>query len=314
MAAAAGEVDASERADGVDLRHRRAVVHPGAGGARGARLPRPGRRGRLGRPAGLRLAPTSRRRATAWGFAGCCCSPYPPRTCSVVWTTPRSSAWRVAVRVGPRAARRLRVAAAGELVDHAGPSVTSRPLPRWPRPPGESSASGRVGCWPRCCACWASGARSSGRSGPGGHGGARLGERHARCLERLVHRGFIAEAGAPALRQYPRYLAALLQRRERLDTEPRRDAELMARVDPLQQAWQHRMDALPAGRPPGADCCGAVDARGVPRLACGRNRSAPPFRSPTRGSASSSTADRSLSGAGDRAARSPADRSVVDSA
>ncbi|HEY6932087.1 MAG TPA: ATP-dependent RNA helicase HrpA [Marmoricola sp.] len=73
------------------------------------------------------------------------------------------------------------------------------------------------------------------------------------CLERLVHRGFIGEAGAAALRDYPRYLAALRQRRERLDAEPRRDAELMARVAPLQQAWQHRLDALPPGRPPGED-------------------------------------------------------------
>jgi ATP-dependent helicase HrpA len=72
-------------------------------------------------------------------------------------------------------------------------------------------------------------------------------------LERLVHRGFIASAGAGALRSYPRYLAALRIRRERLDAEPRRDAELMARVDPLQRAWQHRVDALPPGRPPGED-------------------------------------------------------------
>jgi ATP-dependent helicase HrpA len=73
------------------------------------------------------------------------------------------------------------------------------------------------------------------------------------CLERLVHRGFIADAGADALRSYPRYLAALRIRRERLDAEPRRDAELMARVDPLQRAWQHRVDALPPGRPPGEE-------------------------------------------------------------
>jgi ATP-dependent helicase HrpA len=72
------------------------------------------------------------------------------------------------------------------------------------------------------------------------------------CLSRLVHRGFIASAGA-ALRAYPRYLSALRIRRERLDAEPRRDAELMARIDPLQQAWQHRIDALPPGRPPGED-------------------------------------------------------------
>ncbi|HET8561140.1 MAG TPA: ATP-dependent RNA helicase HrpA, partial [Marmoricola sp.] len=73
------------------------------------------------------------------------------------------------------------------------------------------------------------------------------------CLARLVHRGFIGSAGAAALRDYPRYLAALRHRRERLEAEPRRDAELMARVDPLQQAWQHRIDALPPGRPPGED-------------------------------------------------------------
>ena len=28
--------------------------------------------------------------------------------------------------------------------------------------------------------------------------------------------------------------------------------ELMDQVQPLQEAWQHRMDALPDGRPPGA--------------------------------------------------------------
>ena len=73
------------------------------------------------------------------------------------------------------------------------------------------------------------------------------------CLERLVHRGFIASAGAAALRDYPRYLAALRHRRERLESEPRRDAELMARVEPLQRAWRNRIDALPPGRPPGED-------------------------------------------------------------
>ena len=34
--------------------------------------------------------------------------------------------------------------------------------------------------------------------------------------------------------------------------ELRRDRELMDRVEELQQAWQHRVDALPTGRPPGA--------------------------------------------------------------
>jgi ATP-dependent helicase HrpA len=71
-------------------------------------------------------------------------------------------------------------------------------------------------------------------------------------LGRLVARGFVAEAGAAALRSYPRYLAALLERRRRLDESPSRDLELMGRVSEFQQAWEQRMAALPPGRPPGA--------------------------------------------------------------
>ena len=71
-------------------------------------------------------------------------------------------------------------------------------------------------------------------------------------LARLVHPGFIAEAGSPALREYPRYLKAMAARVERLPDQAR-DRELMDRIDVLQQAWQHRVDALPEGRPLGAD-------------------------------------------------------------
>jgi ATP-dependent RNA helicase HrpA len=71
-------------------------------------------------------------------------------------------------------------------------------------------------------------------------------------LGRLVHPGFIADAGLAALRDYPRYLRAMTARLDRLP-ELSRDHELMGWVDPLQQAWQHRIDALPEGRPPGAD-------------------------------------------------------------
>jgi ATP-dependent helicase HrpA len=70
-------------------------------------------------------------------------------------------------------------------------------------------------------------------------------------LGRLVHRGFVAEVGAVALRSYPRYLAALVERRHRLDASPGRDLELMMRVDEFQRGWDQRMAALPAGRPPG---------------------------------------------------------------
>jgi ATP-dependent helicase HrpA len=70
-------------------------------------------------------------------------------------------------------------------------------------------------------------------------------------LGRLIHAGFIAEVGAAALANYPRYLGALAERHRRLETETRRDRELMDRIDVLQQAWQHRVDALAPGRPAG---------------------------------------------------------------
>jgi ATP-dependent helicase HrpA len=70
-------------------------------------------------------------------------------------------------------------------------------------------------------------------------------------LARLVGPGFVADAGATALRGYPRYLAALAERRRRLDEAPGRDLELMGRIGEFQQAWDQRMAALPDGRPPG---------------------------------------------------------------
>jgi ATP-dependent helicase HrpA len=73
-------------------------------------------------------------------------------------------------------------------------------------------------------------------------------------LERLVHRGFVGEAGLPHLRRYPVYLAALTQRRDRLDDgggAVNRDRALMDRVTELQQAYLHQVAALPDGRPPG---------------------------------------------------------------
>jgi ATP-dependent helicase HrpA len=71
-------------------------------------------------------------------------------------------------------------------------------------------------------------------------------------LARLVHPGFIAEAGSSTLRDYPRYLKAMAARVERLPDQAR-DRELTDRIDALQLAWQHRVDALPEGRPLGAD-------------------------------------------------------------
>ena len=70
-------------------------------------------------------------------------------------------------------------------------------------------------------------------------------------LARLVHAGFVAEAGPVQLRRYPTYLAAIVARRERLDASLQADGQLQARIADLQQAYLHQLAALPAGRPPG---------------------------------------------------------------
>ncbi|WP_205471549.1 ATP-dependent RNA helicase HrpA [Nocardioides sp. SYSU D00038] len=74
-------------------------------------------------------------------------------------------------------------------------------------------------------------------------------------LGRLVHPGFVGEAGPTQLRRYPTYLAAMVQRRERLDEGPgavARDRQLQDQVANLQEAWLHAVAALPEGRPPGS--------------------------------------------------------------
>ncbi|WP_134741342.1 ATP-dependent RNA helicase HrpA [Nocardioides sp. 503] len=73
-------------------------------------------------------------------------------------------------------------------------------------------------------------------------------------LERLVGRGFVRDAGVTQLRAYPRYLAALQTRHERLTRgggAVAQDRQLMDRVTELQEAYLHQVAALPEGRPPG---------------------------------------------------------------
>ncbi|HET8960041.1 ATP-dependent RNA helicase HrpA [Nocardioides sp.] len=72
-------------------------------------------------------------------------------------------------------------------------------------------------------------------------------------LGRLVHRGFVGEAGAAQLRRYPTYLAAIDQRRSQLDGQVARDRQLMDQVADLQEAYLHQVEALPEGRPPDAN-------------------------------------------------------------
>ncbi|GAA1478277.1 ATP-dependent RNA helicase HrpA [Nocardioides aestuarii] len=71
-------------------------------------------------------------------------------------------------------------------------------------------------------------------------------------LARLVHRGFVSEAGAAQLQRYPTWLSAISQRRARLDEQPGRDREQLARIAELQAGYLHAVEALPAGRPPSA--------------------------------------------------------------
>ena len=71
-------------------------------------------------------------------------------------------------------------------------------------------------------------------------------------VSRLVYRGFVADVGAVQLRSLTRYLAAVRHRRERLPASVGRDRLLMDQVASLQEAYLHRVESLPEGRPPGA--------------------------------------------------------------
>lgn len=66
---------------------------------------------------------------------------------------------------------------------------------------------------------------------------------------RLMAPGFVGEAGVRRLRDYPRYLAAVTHRRERLDGQVARDRQLMDQLAGLQEAWLHAVAAVPDGQP-----------------------------------------------------------------
>ena len=67
-------------------------------------------------------------------------------------------------------------------------------------------------------------------------------------LARLVHDGFLAEAGAQRLREYPRYLEAIRLRRSKVDQDQLRDRTMMDQVRDVQDAYLHEVEALPPGR------------------------------------------------------------------
>jgi ATP-dependent helicase HrpA len=67
-------------------------------------------------------------------------------------------------------------------------------------------------------------------------------------LEWLLHKRFIAETPYERLQHVPRYLKAIGLRIEKLRTNPVRDAQCMAQMQPLSQAWQKLRQAQ-QGRP-----------------------------------------------------------------
>ncbi len=103
-------------------------------------------------------------------------------------------------------------------------------------------------------------------------------------LGRLVHPGFVAEAGAAALRDYPRYLRAMALRVERL-ADQARDRELMDRVDVLQRPGSTGWTPCPRVDRWAPTCAGCGGCSRSTGSASGRSRSAPPSRSPTPASA-----------------------------
>ncbi|MBL0749311.1 ATP-dependent RNA helicase HrpA [Nocardioides baculatus] len=68
-------------------------------------------------------------------------------------------------------------------------------------------------------------------------------------VARLMEPGFVGMAGISRLRDYPRYLAAVTHRRERLDGQVARDRQLQDQLSGLQDAWLHAVAALPEGQP-----------------------------------------------------------------
>jgi ATP-dependent helicase HrpA len=72
-------------------------------------------------------------------------------------------------------------------------------------------------------------------------------------LRWLVPAGFLLTTPWERLREFPRYLQALEQRLEKLPLNPRRDAQLVAEVAPLEARYRERVKVERGLRPPGED-------------------------------------------------------------
>jgi ATP-dependent RNA helicase HrpA len=69
----------------------------------------------------------------------------------------------------------------------------------------------------------------------------------------LMPAGYLLTTPLARLREYPRYLQAIEQRLEKLGRDPRRDAQLMAEIAPLETRYRERVKAERGLRPPGED-------------------------------------------------------------
>ena len=244
-----------DRADDLDLRHGRGVGRPAAGRPRGARLPRPRRRGHHASGSGCSARPTRPRPDTDSASDACSCWGCGPST--------RSAGLDNAAKLGLAGSPYPTVA---ELVDDVRAAVAGfggRRAPAGARPGvvRRARAGARRRRWrsgsprssPTCCGCWPPGGRprSGSAVGPSCSPSPRMQDMRAQ-VGRLVDRGFVGEAGPEQLRRYPTYLAAVEHRRERLDSQVAKDAQLMMQVADVQEAYLNQVAALPAGRPPGA--------------------------------------------------------------
>ena len=213
------------------------------------------RRGRHGRARGVRLGRRGRGPAPARRHDACCCWGCAPSTRSPGSTTPPSWGWPGRrTRPSPSCVDDLRAAVAGSVVDAHPPVARPGGVRRARRGARRASSTERLAAVVadvlRVLAAWRQAEkRISGRAELLTL--AAMQDMRAQ-VGRLVDRGFVGEAGPEQLRRYPTYLAAVEHRRERLDAQVARDAQLMDQVADVQEAYLHQVAALPAGRPPGA--------------------------------------------------------------
>ncbi len=69
----------------------------------------------------------------------------------------------------------------------------------------------------------------------------------------LVPAGFLLTTPWERLKEFPRYLQAIEQRLEKLQLNPRRDAQLAAEIAPLETRYRERVKAERGLKPPGED-------------------------------------------------------------